>query len=224
MDNNKTYGFFWKGDFDNYFLGHQFQEIFKDRIYAPYLENKKDPIVLDIGANIGLFTLYAQKYAKQVYAVEPSAEHMENITKMLLFNEFKNVKTIQKAIYIEDKVFPLFHNANKTMFSLHQNVQDNSSPPEQVQAITLETLLKDEGIEHVDLLKCDCEGSEVEIFSSISFKNVAYKIDVIVGENHSWNGRHPNQIREAMKNNGFTYEILPKIQPQDADIFVAVRK
>ena len=74
------------------------------------------------------------------------------------------------------------------------------------------------------LLKCDCEGSEVEIFSSISFKNVAYKIDVIVGENHSWNGRHPNQIREAMKNNGFTYEILPKIQPQDADIFVAVRK
>ena len=223
MDKNKTYGFFFKGDFDNYYLGHQFQEIFKDRIYAPYLEGKKDPIVLDIGANIGLFTLYAQKYAKQVYCVEPSAEHMENITKMLLFNEFKNVKTIQKAIYIEDKVFPLFHNQNKTMYSLHQAVADQNLPSEQVQAITLETLFKDEGIEHVDLCKIDIEGSEIEVLSSLGFKNVADKIDVIVGESHAWAGRHPNQLKEALKFNGFNLTMLPKTNPQDADCWVATK-
>ena len=146
MDQNKTYGFFWKGDFDNYYLGHQFQEIFKDRIYKPYLEDKKDPIVLDIGANIGLFTLYASKYAKQVYTVEPSQEHFDNIVHMINFNELKNIKLVRKAIYIEDKVFPLFHNANKTMFSLHQAVADPNLPSEQVEAVTLETLFKEEGI------------------------------------------------------------------------------
>ena len=223
MDNNKTYGFFWKVDFDNYYLGHQAEEIFKQRIYAPYLENKKDPVVLDIGGNIGLFTLYAQKYAKQVYIVEPSSEHMENIERMILFNEFKNVKPIKKAIYIEDKVFPLFHNKNKTMYSLHQNVNDDSSPPEQVEAVTLETLFKDEGIEHVDLMKIDIEGSEIEVLSSLGFKNVADKIDVIVGESHSWSGRHANQLKEALKFNGFSFEMLPKKDPKDADIWVAKR-
>lgn len=209
----------WKGDFDNYWLGHQFAEIFKDRIYAPYLENKPNAVVLDIGACIGVFTLYASKYAKMVYAIEPSVDHFDSLTRMLAFNQIKNVKPIRKAIFIENKQFPFFHNKNRTMYSLHQQVEDNSQPQEVVDAITLDQLFKDEGIEHCDLLKLDVEGSEVEILSSLGFSKVAPKIDVIVGEIHAWNNRHPNQIKEALRNNNFTLEVVPG----DANLFVAKR-
>ena len=219
MDENKTYSFFWKGDFDHYFLGHQFEEIFKARIYKPYLEDKKDPIVLDIGGNLGLFSLYASKYSKQVYCVEPSTENMENIERMVAFNELKNVKLIKKAIYMDNATLPLYDNQNRTMRSIHSAVADPALTPELVEAVTLDKLFEDEGIEHVDLLKMDIEGTEIEVFSSLGFQKVAERIDVIVTERHSWAGRHPNQLDEALKNNGFKVLTIPN----DADIVVGVK-
>lgn len=216
----KLQGIFWRGDFDNYYLGHQFEEIFKARIYAPYLENVKDPVVLDFGGNIGLFSLYASKYAKQVITLEPSKEHYETILEMLKFNGIGNVKVLNKAIYIENKEFPFYHNKNKTMYSLHQGVNDGSSEPEATEAITLDKLFEDENIEHVNLMKLDIEGTEIEVLSSPGFKKVADKIDVIVTERHSWAGRHPHQMDEALKNAGFEVKTVPN----DADLVVAVRK
>lgn len=213
-------GFFWKDDFDNYFLGHQFEEIFKTRIYKDYLENKKDSVVIDLGGNIGLFSLYASKYAKQVYTLEPAKEHFECIQKMLEFNQITNVKAINKAIFTVNTKLPLFHNRNKTMYSLHMGVNDNSEQPEEVEAISMEQLFKDEKIEHVDLVKLDIEGSEIEVLSSLTFRSVAPKIDVVVMELHDWAGRHPNQAKDALKSNGF--EVTTVLN--DAHILVGVRK
>lgn len=212
---------FWKGDFDNYFLGHQAEEILKARIYAPYLENVKDAVVIDLGANLGLFSLYASKYAKQVYSLEPSSETFEIFKHMVEFNGLTNVKPINKAIYMENGTFGFGGpDNNRTMRSLHQATWQNGQPQEQVEAITMDKLFEDEGIEHVSLLKLDIEGSEGELLGSEGFRLVAPKIDVVVMENHSWNNRHPNQIKEALKNNGFIVTTLPN----DAEILVGVRK
>ena len=216
---NKLHAFFWLGDFDNYYLGHQTEEILKARIYAPYLENKTDAVVLDFGGNIGLFTLYAAKYAKQVYTLEPAREHFDCLTRMVDFNELTNVKLINKALFTEDITLPLFHNRNKTMYSLHTAVQDQSSEPEQVTAISLPTLFEEENIEHVDLMKLDIEGTELEIISSDGFREVAPKIDAIVLELHNWNGRHPNQAKEALKAAGFKVQTIPN----DANLLVGVK-
>src|SRR3990167_2449638 len=216
----KLMGVFWYGDFDNYFLGHQFEEIFKSRIYAPYLENVTDAVVIDVGANIGAFSLYASKYAKQVYAIEPALIHFNAITEMLKFNGITNVKPIKKAIFIENIDLPLYHNPNRTMYSLHTAVDAKQEPPEKVQAITLDQLFENEKIAHCHLLKLDIEGSEVEVISSLGFAKVATKIDVVVTERHEWGGRNKNQLDEAFKLNNFEVKTIPS----DADIVVAVNK
>lgn len=213
------HGIFFNPPIEDNWLGHIVAEIYKDKIYEPYLIGKKDLIILDIGANLGITSYYFSKFAKQVYALEPAFEHFDVLAHMLTFNQLTNIKPIRKAIFTENKKFPLFHNKNKTMYSLHQNVADGLSPNEMVEAITLDQLFKDENIDHVDLMKLDVEGSEVEILSSLSFHEVANKIDVIIGEQHSWSGRHPNQLREALKSNGFSYETLAN----DANLFVAKR-
>jgi len=59
---------FWEGNIRDNYLGHICAEIFKDRIYAPFIEGRKDLTIMDIGAHVGLFTIYAQPYAKKIYA------------------------------------------------------------------------------------------------------------------------------------------------------------
>lgn len=218
--NNKQQGFFWTGDFDQYFLGHQFEEIYKARIYKPYLETKANPVVLDIGANLGLFSLYASKYAKHVYALEPTREHFENFSKMLKFNEITNVTPIEKALWIKNNIkLPFYRNPNQTMNSLHQAVAHQSFPPVMVDTVSLDALVEEYKIDHIDLLKIDIEGSEIEIFSSESFRKVAPIIDTVITERHAWSGRHPHQLDEALKIRGFT---VKKIE-NDADIVIGVK-
>ena len=213
-------GFFFDGELEDNYWGHIFAETYKEKIYDPFLRGKKDLTIVEIGANVGIVSYYFSQFAKTVFAIEPAMEHFACLSYMLEYNEVKNVKPIRKAIHIENKQLPFFHNKNRTMWSLHQAVSDPNLPSEMVEAITLDKLFEDEGIEHVDLLKADPEGSEIEIFSSEGFSKVASKIDVVVGEAHDWAGRNFNQLREAFKNNGFDFEWVPN----DAHIYIARRK
>lgn len=203
----------------NYFLGHQFAEVYKDKIYEPYLQGKSNLNILDIGANIGVTAYYFSHFG-HVWSVEPSSEHFAILETMIKFNRLDDkITPINKAIYIKQGQYEFHHNKNKTMFSLHGAVDDQSTPIEKVEAIPLDQLFEENKIEHIDLLKLDVEGSEVEIFSSEGFAKVAPKIDMIITETHSWNGRNPNQIKDALESNGFKVKTIPN----DASIIVATK-
>ena len=211
---------FFNPPIEENWLGHQVAEIYKDKIYDPLLRGKKDLIILEIGANIGVASYFFSQFAKQVYALEPSLQHFEVLETMLKFNGITNVKPIRKAIYIENGVFPFGGpTGNKTMRSLHTATWEGGRSDENVEAVTLEKLFEDEKIEHVDFMKLDIEGSEAEVLAHTSFKAVAPKIDTILMELHSWTGRHPNQVRDALKNAG--YELMGV--PNDAEIIIARR-
>lgn len=212
-------GFFWTGDIENSFIGHILSEIYRDRIFDPFVTGRKDLQILDIGANIGLTTYFFSRFAKQIYSLEPSIDHFSNLTKMIQFNNLKNVTPVNKAIFMKSGKYPLFHNKNKTMYSLHQAVHDNSSQPEEVETITLTDLFKEYKIDHIDIMKLDIEGSEIEIVSHSAFLEVAPKIDTIVTERHAWSGRNPNQLDEALKMAGYKVSTMPS----NADIVVAQR-
>ena len=218
----QQHAFFWTGELDRNFFGHITEELYKSRIYDPYLPLRKEgSVAIDIGANLGLVTEFLVRHFEKVISVEPSSEHFGNLISMLNFNKITNAIPVQKAIFMENGEF-MFGGPknNKTMKSLHMATWQDGKPEEKVQTITLEKLFEDYKIEHVNLMKIDVEGSEVEILSHPSFKKVANKIDTILVESHSWNNRHPNQLKEALKNAGFTVENIPN----DAQLFVAKRK
>jgi|SRR3989304_307962 len=210
-------GFFWEGKAEDNYLGHILAEIYREKVYAPFLEGKKDLTILDIGGNIGLTTYYFSQFASRVITLEPSKDHFACILKMLDFNQIKNVTPLNMALYMTDGEFELGHNQNKTMYSLHLAIKDQNIPSEMVPAVTLTTLFKDQGIDHVDFMKLDVEGSEYEILGHSTFAEVAPKIDSMLIEAHSWAGRHPNQLKESLKNRGFTVEQVQN----DASLFYA---
>jgi len=213
-------GIFYK-EFEQSYIPEILKEIYKDKIYTRFFRNKKDLTVIDAGGNIGLFTLYASDYAKKIFTIEPSAQHVEVINQMVDFNGLTDkVTVIQKAIAMENGTEEFHHNKNVTMFSLKDVVDDKSSPTEKVETIRFDTLFKDNNITHVDFLKLDIEGSEVEVVGGKGFENVADKIDALVVEYHRFSGRNPSQLVTTLTDYGFN--VFPI--PSDAMLFGAIRK
>ena len=57
----------------------------------------KNDIVIDIGANIGYYTLIMRK-ALKIYAIEPSLENIERLRRNVGLNDCKNVEIINMAV------------------------------------------------------------------------------------------------------------------------------
>lgn len=194
--------------FKNSYIPEILTELYREKIYAPFIEDNKDLTILDIGGNVGLFSFYAYPYAKQIYCVEPSKEHVEVIHTMLKFNKMDDkVTVIDKAVSDKDGEATFYHNDNVTMYSLRPEVNSKPDNKETVQTIMLDTLFTQYKIDHVDFMKLDIEGSEIEVINSMGFKNVADKIDAMVIEYHQWSGRNPSQLTTTLMDLGF--EVFP---------------
>src|SRR3990167_1931264 len=109
---------YYEGNIEQNFIGHICAEIFRDRIYDPYLANKEELNIVDLGANVGLFSLYAYPHAKHIWAVEPAVEHFNCLSEMAKFNQMDRITPIKKAIGTSNGTIELIKNPrNKTMYS-----------------------------------------------------------------------------------------------------------
>jgi len=195
-------------NFEQAYIPEILWEIYRDKIYAKFLHNKKDLTIIDAGANQGLFTLYASDFAKKIYSIEPSSQHVEVLKEMVRYNDIEDkVTVIQKAISIDNGTAVFHHSKNETMFSLKEAVADKSLESEEVETIRFDTLFEKYNIDHVDFLKLDIEGSEIDVVGGSGFENVASKIDALVVEYHRWSGRNPSQLVTALIDYGF--EVFP---------------
>ena len=212
--NNRMKAIWYSGDFKSHYIPHILKELYIECVYEPYFMGRKDLTILDLGAHIGLFTLYAHEYAKEIYCVEPSSENFDALA--LNTAELKNVTRYKSAISNKNGTMALYHSQNKTANTL---VAGDESHSEVVETWTIEKLVKFTGEKKIDFMKLDIEGSEFEVLSGEPFRKVAPMIDTIYGEMHSWAGRNYNQIKWALKDNG--YEVT--FHHHDASIFSARR-
>jgi len=124
---------------------------------------EKNSIVVDIGANIGVFSLYAVSMgARKVYAYEPSERAYEVLLHNIVHNQLEDKVVPHKlAVYNTsgDKVIiPIDSSPYNRM------VTENSAQKwAMVGTVTLERIVQDSEEAFVDLLKIDCEGMEYDI-------------------------------------------------------------
>lgn len=144
----------FKGDIDIFY------EIFWKKTYDKHLKLlKKNPeIIVDFGAHIGMTAIYfALKYpGAKIYSVEASPENFE----LLKANtaSFKNITCIHAAAHFEDGTV----NFGTQELSYNQKVSESGTP---VQASSVETFMKNNHLQRIDLLKIDIEGAEAELLS-----------------------------------------------------------
>lgn len=206
-------------DFSNSYIPNILHEIYYEKIYLPYLSGQKDLVIADWGGNIGITSYYFKDFAKQVYTVEPSKIHLKALNKMIEFNEIKNIKVCPYAISNVSGKTKFFHSNNTTMFSL-SNVATNKDDYEEVETLTVDDFMKREGIDNIDLLKCDLEGFESQVFSSEGFKLSVPKIKTIVFEYHTWTPASKDMIKNTLVDLGYAVRWLTNTE---ATIGVATR-
>lgn len=125
---------------------------------------KSGNCVLDIGANVGYFTLLAARLVGpegRVYAFEPEPGNYAVLVKNLGLNGYKNVDAIPKAVSSETGEAQLILSGLDSGFHslAHLNLPERGTVS--VETITIDSFLQERGWPHVDLVKIDIEGWEV---------------------------------------------------------------
>jgi FkbM family methyltransferase len=126
----------------------------------------KGGIFVDVGANIGYYTVLAGKIVGNnglVIAIEPVPESAKVLKFNVKLNQLRNVKVIQKAVLNQQRIINIyiprgfFGLASTAIKSSHCNVTRRV----QVKATTLDDICKN--LKRADLLKIDVEGSEYHV-------------------------------------------------------------
>jgi FkbM family methyltransferase len=145
-------------------------------------------IIVDIGANIGVFSLYAaSSRAKKVYSFEPNSESYNRLIRNIRGNGFQGVVEPYRMAVTgkggEKVKFPRESNVYNAIIE-----GDDVSDFEMVETTDLQTIVRNK--DQMMFLKIDCEGSEYDIllncnkdaFAHVSFIRMEYhrgKIDEV---------------------------------------------
>ena len=125
-----------------------------------------DPlIIVDAGANIGMATLYfAQTYPKAtIIAIEPEHSNFKILERNCA--GLPNLILVEGALWSECRTLVIQDlRAEKWAFSVAESVKEPSVDSQQVKSVTVPGILRDYGIERIDILKLDIEGAERELF------------------------------------------------------------
>jgi FkbM family methyltransferase len=120
-------------------------------------------VIIDAGANIGLSAVFfANKYPESIIiAVEPEASNFQLLQKNV--SPYPRIKPLNAALWRENGQISLID----PKYGHHgfQTVEKTENGP-MVQAVTVDALMTMMGLEFVDILKIDIEGSEKEVFES----------------------------------------------------------
>ena len=164
------------------------KETFLDAFYTRYGVPLKDGWqVVDIGAGIGDFSLYAAhgRPGTVVYSFEPYPESFNLLKQNLVLNSVDNVLAFQTAIWREAGQLTLDQSAGEPLqFNTKEGaVTGEANEGMVVNAITLKGVFDQFKIEKIDLLKLDCEGAEYAILSATAAETFE-KIKHIIMEYH----------------------------------------
>jgi len=121
--------------------------------------------IVDAGANVGMATVYyANKYPEaKIVAVEPEPTNYAALLKNVA--PYSNVIPVNAALWNRDRqVYLGSMEPNPKPFSKWAfQVTEKGIP---VRGITMRTLMKETGLDSIELLKMDIEGGEVEAFAN----------------------------------------------------------
>ena len=192
-----------------------FREIFLDRVYSQggFYSPKSTDTVLDLGANIGFFALWLQSQARgiRVLSFEPAAESRARLEQNIKANGLEaSVRVYPFAVSDLSKVVSLRRAESSGHRSLFERVT-TTEDGENVQAVDLAFAVEQSGVDVIDLLKIDVEGSEIEIVEGASAE-VWKRIKRVVIEYHDlFRPGCRERVEVVLKCEGFAHiETLPE--------------
>ena len=147
----------------------------------------ENSVFVDLGANFGLYSLYASKLIGmdgEVISFEPFKKNYKALTNNIAINNFMNIQSENIAVGEREGKINLYYDSNEMNLGMVSTKFIENSYNEEVNVITLDSYFRDKSINRIDFIKIDIEGHEYKAL--LGMKNLLLKF-------------HPTLLIEILK-------------------------
>jgi FkbM family methyltransferase len=180
-------------------------------------------IGLDLGANIGYFTLLMAQKCKTVYAFEPAKQTFEILKHNIGINNSKNIIGESLAVGNRSEVLPLSINSTDIGSNSFVSQGSREKGKDLVQVVMLDEYFKDK--EKPDIIKMDVEGWEQEAIEG--GRSVFEHAKVIIFENNlpllKKRGKNGDEVLKMIEGFGFKLRKLGN-KMDDVEDYIALKE
>jgi FkbM family methyltransferase len=171
--------------------------------------------IVDIGANVGYYTLLAAKRVGshgKVYAFEPEPRNFELLMENIRLNSYENVIATQRAVSNESGTASLFLSPRCSGAHSLVSTRDPGNETIAVGTVTLDEFFEREGWPAIQVIKMDIEGWEMEALDGMHKLIIRNSPLTIVVEFYPWGmlgrGMKPLALADTLTRLGFSLSVI----------------
>lgn len=179
------------------------------------LTHIEDPVIFDIGANIGTFTTWISKsFIKgKIYCFEPQHTVFQQLAGNIAINNLYNVFTYNLALgsentFIEYDEPDYFSNNDFGIFSLvrkrDMKITKNKIV---VQVLTLDTFMSSYKVDKINLMKVDVEGMDLDVLLGAKDTIKKFRPKILI-EHYDNETSIKKEITHFLSPFGYEFEII----------------
>lgn len=164
---------------------------------------------VDVGANVGYFTLLAASIGARVVSYEPTPAVFERLRENVALNALDNITLVNAAVTDKSGALTLYQSTDDPEAN---NLFGDGDGSVEVITVNLDDDLAERGVQRVDLLKIDAEGAEPLVLAGATkLMRGAAAPTVIIEVNpvslRSANSK-PSAVFSRLQSNGYRFSEL----------------
>lgn len=184
-------------------------------IFESIIKNSNNCVILDIGCNIGYFSLLSSKYenVSQIISIDGNIQNVAMLNLSCIYNNIKKIKVINTCICDKKTHYKIANqeivNKNNNIGGLSfKEIENNDDIDKCVNATTLDNVINEYKLNNIDILKIDIEGGEKKALLGLSdtFKKAIIK-NIIIEISPCFNDDSEEILNIISKNNYEIYNI-----------------
>lgn len=214
-----------------------YSEVFLSQIYYhPEMKIRKYPVVMDVGANIGIYSIWAARRYQpfQIFAYEASPRtfgYLEDNVARHVDPETTQIHPVNRAVASRSGQKLVLHQSTsvsgistllerESVGWVERAAESLGLETHEVLTTTLSAEIAAHGLEHIDVLKIDVEGYFLEVLAGLSDADFAKVRNVVVEVDYlPETGIGPFAVEDLLKSKGFTTDCLDRSQPNNLTFY-----
>ena len=152
--------------------------------------------ILDVGANLGDFSMAVSETARKIISIEPGPENFALLQSNLYINSLKHVLPLNIAAHDSFEELSLEGNGADLRVSEFNGGAHTKGMP-------LDAVLTLHEMDHVDLVKIDVQGHEIHVLHGMSDSLKRHRIGLAIVEVHGWRHVKVSDIVCFMQSYGY---------------------
>ena len=168
---------------------------------------KEGDTVIDIGAHIGRYTITSSKQvgdSGKVVAIEADPDNFELLKKNITLNKLTNVLPLNYAVFSTRTRMKLYEQSASAKYNSVMLARAGKTENYvEVNAETLDDILKQNGINQVNWIKIDVEGAEYEVLKGSTKTLASGNVSLLVEIHNIEDPSHYDNIVDFVKHHNY---------------------